>query len=1208
MIQKILDSSYVNDRGRKCEEKLLLTNDERTETPNVITLRGSWVSMPVRPHVIVHVAYAKRLQRRDAKLSAPAPGQFIISDDEHSPLLIIHPDHMLSATTVADSFDCVRKAVLQDRVKATGETNKAMVYGKILHEVFQQALSANRWDQVFLAELVSRTIQAHVEGLWELGMRDNTLAEEEIRAKMGEITAWAGVFVQPEPGPAAQVDDKQGEKALMSVSKLIAIEEHVWSPRYGLKGNVDATVQATVLSRPGAPDLTKLIMPFEVKTGKTTQSAAHCAQTALYTLLMSDRYDVAVEAGLLYYLESSSMFRIAPPLNEVRQMIQQRNRLAAYIIRAKNPLQHAEGSSNVVQSQDSEASGLPSMLRNPFKCGRCYARQSCFNYHALAESGTSDSAGMIDDDRKSHSLIWKEAMEHLQLEKSPTQANALRKWFTKWDKLLTFEEINSTRLRKELWTMSSAEREAAGRCFGNLAILRDLTTTATSTQTTNTAVDGIQDSGGKINRYVYVFARAGSTPAGSFTEGSQLTVGEPIVVSSEDGQWALANGYVIGISRFEITVGVDRKLGQARQRLSNFDETNNQAFRGTMTVGEAPQENNDSGSSIRYRLDKDEFSNGLALVRNNLLALMANHPIVNKLRDQVIFDAVPKFSTQRPSPSLLQPSQLGDMNDDQRTAVSKVLSADDYTLILGMPGTGKTTTIAHIIRALLAEGKSILLTSFTHTAVDNILLKIRDIAPQGSVLRLGVPAKINTQVQEFCQLAATARTSIDEVEAAYMGTQIVATTCMGVNHSLFNCRSFDVCIVDEASQITLPTILGPLLHARRFVLVGDHYQLPPLVQNKAALEGGLDVSLFKQLSEAQPHAVAELGRQYRMCEEIMSLSNDLIYHGKLRCGSESVAQRTLQLDPASTLRSYHGAHSRCNGSLDSACWLSWTAEPQRKVVFANTDGLGRDARETLSGGGKITNHVEATLAAQLVLSLLALGVSGSDIGVITLYRSQLALMRQLFRRAGIPSTVEIDSADRFQGRDKECIILSMVRNNEAGIVGDLLKDWRRVNVALTRARSKLLILGSKTTLKNNELLSKMLRMMDDNQWLLDLPPAADDLHVFDFSTQAAEEIIAKQTPSPRKRHHRSPLKNSRKSPSKNIKSPVKASSQASPVKRPLQPSSSAGNISPRKSVGGGKREPKIIKGGTGKLFNDKVKNAREQIVMEIFEDLTGDEF
>ncbi|KAK3105460.1 DNA replication endonuclease-helicase Dna2, partial [Teratosphaeriaceae sp. CCFEE 6253] len=218
------------------------------------------------------------------------------------------------------------------------------------------------------------------------------------------------------------------------------------------------------------------------------------------------------------------------------------------------------------------------MLKNPFKCGRCYARQSCFSYHGLVESGTADSAGMVDDGKKNHGLVWHEAVGHLALAaKDQAEARVLKTWFAKWDRLLTFEESEMSRYRKELWTMTSAEREAVGRCFGDLVLAQDLTSTAAAV--TQSVVDGIEGTGGKINRYAYVLRRALPGSQGmSFAEGTQLTVGEPVVVSSEDGQWALANGYVVAATKHDITVAVDRRLGDARRRLGDFDASSNQSF------------------------------------------------------------------------------------------------------------------------------------------------------------------------------------------------------------------------------------------------------------------------------------------------------------------------------------------------------------------------------------------------------------------------------------------------------------------------------------------------------------------------------------------------------------------------------------------------------------------------------------------------------
>lgn len=140
--------------------------------------------------------------------------------------------------------------------------------------------------------------------------------------------------------------------------------------------------------------------------------------------------------------------------------------------------------------------------------------------------------------------------------------------------------------------------------------------------------------------------------------------------------------------------------------------------------------------------------------------------------------------------------------------------------------------------------------------------------------------------------------------------------------TIFTERRFDYCIVDEASQITLPVCLGPIRMANTFILVGDHYQLPPLVRNPEARDGGLDISLFKLLSDNHPQGVVNLEHQYRMCEEIMTLSNELIYNGKLKCGNEKVAKRTLNITRINGLERIHSSVSTAGQACTrEPCWI-----------------------------------------------------------------------------------------------------------------------------------------------------------------------------------------------------------------------------------------------------------------------------------------------
>lgn len=810
--------------------------------------------------------------------------------------------------------------------------------------------------------------------------------------------------------------------------------------------------------------------------------------------------------GLLYYLEVSRTLSIRGIRHELLQMIQVRNRLAGYI---RERLQ------------------LPPMLKKARMCNKCYAKTPCLIYHKLSEDGDGETSALGDD--------FDAATGHLD--------QGDRDFFRKWDELLTKEEGNLVKFRRELWTLLSNERESLGRCFGDVVI------------DPRSACE--EKNGTKINRYRYTFLKRQASPNFSFAE-SQISVGEPIVVSDEKGHFALANGYVVQVSTSHITAAVDRKLHSARARTAGFDPVTNQSFKGIMEIeGDGSTALEDADEPMVYRIDKDEFSNGMAIVRNNLICMMDKDLFqARHLRRLIIEGQPPVF---KPTPSAYTIADSDSLNVDQKQAIEKVMSAKDYALVLGMPGTGKTTTIAHLIRALVVQGKSVLLTSYTHTAVDNILLKIRD--DNIRVLRIGATTKIHPDVQEFADLASIPKTTIEELKESYEKPQVVATTCLGVNHNIFNQRIFDYCIVDEASQITLPVCLGPIRMARTFILVGDHYQLPPLVQNKAAQEGGLDVSLFKLLSEAQPDSVVNLEHQYRMCEEVMLLSNTLIYSGRLKCGTPEVAARSLEIPNIHALRQFHAdgfhasqhPHEICLGTNHGHCWLHDLLEPSAKTLLVNTDPLGTAALETAQGQ-RVVNHMETILCSQLVETFIASGIPARNIGVITFYRSQLSLLRQSLRR--YTPDLEMHTTDKFQGRDKEVVILSCVRSNSENHVGDLLRDWRRVNVAFTRARTKLLVVGSRSTLRDgNELLCKYVRLVEGKGWVYNLPRGAAESHIFQSAALDSTQLPFQSpgaifTPGTAK-HKRSPVVKT-KSPSREPLSPLGTRQPSSGLRQPAK--------------------------------------------------------
>jgi DNA replication ATP-dependent helicase Dna2 len=248
--------------------------------------------------------------------------------------------------------------------------------------------------------------------------------------------------------------------------------------------------------------------------------------------------------------------------------------------------------------------------------------------------------------------------------------------------------------------------------------------------------------------------------------------------------------------------------------------------------------------------------------------------------------------------------------------------------------------------------------------------------------------------------------------------------------------------------------------------------------------------MLKELAEKYPESIAQLTYQYRMHADICQLSNDLAYGGKLKCANNEVAYKRLELNGS-------GKESDRILRLASSLWLTQTLDPRCAVKFLDTDSIRNNKAEFDSlehtadsrVGGSIINQTEAEIVCAIVDEIIALGVSPTCIGIICPFKAQLRILEQCSslvesKRLGL----EISTIDRYQGRDKEVIILSFVRSNEKGKVGRLLQDHRRLNVAVSRAKCKLIMIGSFATLyKGSDALRPILDRVKSNNWILQLP-------------------------------------------------------------------------------------------------------------------------
>ena len=287
-------------------------------------------------------------------------------------------------------------------------------------------------------------------------------------------------------------------------------------------------------------------------------------------------------------------------------------------------------------------------------------------------------------------------------------------FFKKWDNLISLEESDVRSLRAELWSLTSQEREKLGRCLGQMKLNTSFAPPEKVTQ--------------GIDKYTYQFFRH-KDDEGTLLNSS-LAQSTPIVVSLDNGPFALAIGFVQSITSTTITVSVDRRLNGGPCRSRDFDPTHNQSFVSPFTAYKKEKETCSPDSpqnETLYRIDKDELSSGFGLIRDNLVSLFKAGS--NERQRRMIVDLnAPFFSN-----TIAQFSKEN-LNANQTRAIERALSgfsnslisARDYALILGMPGTGKTFTISKLIQQLVKNGKSVLLTSYTHSAVDNILLKLID--------------------------------------------------------------------------------------------------------------------------------------------------------------------------------------------------------------------------------------------------------------------------------------------------------------------------------------------------------------------------------------------------------------------------------------------------------------------------------------------------
>lgn len=458
------------------------------------------------------------------------------------------------------------------------------------------------------------------------------------------------------------------------------------------------------------------------------------------------------------------------------------------------------------------------------------------------------------------------------------------------------------------------------------------------------------------------------------------------------------------------------------------------------------------------------------------------------------------------------------LNSAQQLAVNNVLRAKDVAVVHGPPGTGKTTTLVEAIHETLRRETQVMVCAQSNMAVDWICEKLVDYGI--SVLRIGNPTRVNDKMLSFTyerrfadhadyaelwsvrkalrelragghhsenrhQKIARLRDRAAEIEmriqtSLFNEARVVACTLVGSANKLLVHQHFSTLFIDEAAQALEPACWIAIRRADRVVLAGDHQQLPPTVKCIEAQRQGLGVTLMERVVANVPSAVTLLQVQYRMSEAIMRFSSEWFYEGKMLAAPEVRNRSILDYEiPVQWIDTHEYAEM---------AMASDAAQQQKEQKEEKNDAASFDFREHYVGEnhGRI-NKAEANLTLQTLQSYIQrIGVQRFleerlDIGVISPYRMQAQYLRQLIRSREfyrpLRASISVNTVDGFQGQERDVIVISLVRSNEQGQIG-FLNDLRRMNVAMTRARQKLLVIGDAATLAHHPFYRNLKAYID----------------------------------------------------------------------------------------------------------------------------------
>uniref|UniRef100_A0A7S1BTW1 DNA replication ATP-dependent helicase/nuclease n=1 Tax=Corethron hystrix TaxID=216773 RepID=A0A7S1BTW1_9STRA len=844
------------------------------QPPNrCLHLCGEWFHTILRPGDSVHLT---SLSGRWSTSSLPA---VLRTDDADDLMLVVNPDLLLSPSNIVAAMSCPRSAVLRRRLGSSVLTSHYAAAGILRHDAVQ--LCAMRGDLSSIHLVADDVVAAKADMLIGAQLQGGDV-RQEIVEMAPQLKRFEDAYLAGN-GRMNGVNPAHGSISC-EITGTYGVEESATSPELGLTGNVDLTLAVSLAPMPsdktslGQKSAVDTLMPLELKTGHTQQADAfHMGQLSLYVAMLRARHGSCRAAvnprdrralvsdpsqngmapgGILLYLNGKGMVanHVVPSNREIKTLIGLRNNIADLIHAAARPRGVAEGEANDNDDEhddDSNAQALDVSPATPaylpdiidvHTCQRCFVRHECMLYRRAEEAAPSSRPPRPLSQKLGS--FYKSSMGNL------TDADV--RYFNDWDRMLDLEGDGG-------WKNMLRRKQGGG-----ISGLRwDMEYAAPTANNEETTVSN--------SKVLLRFELQEDIEAQLFEKGNEIVIGTEGEPARGKG-WGgvhVARGRVDdsdGGSLFLLTSRVDAA------RLWNVVEAhrvrggqNNISFWAEgyeFPLGTIATLRQNLVDLFLDREEEDDSKDGNVGARNVRLAIERRRRRRRRLRKFVVQLERPAFDLERTSSMFdgthgnsirVEGCDLDDLamefyslNSDQQEAVKKVISAKDYALVQGLPGTGKSLLLTFLARLLVARGERVLITSYTHTAVDNLMLKLKEagVGKDGRLLRIGYRGACHADIRDLLppgpetddgHESPAAVAVVNALRARVDHARIFGVSALTVVKSPLLVRQhFDVVIVDEAGQMNQLACAGVLMTADLFVLAGDHMQLPPLTISLAA--------------------------------------------------------------------------------------------------------------------------------------------------------------------------------------------------------------------------------------------------------------------------------------------------------------------------------------------------------------------------------------